>query len=202
MEKYITVAKAVELTGKSISTITRFCRKNIGNNFVKNEKGKFFIHIDFLKKEYVIKNHTNGDDQSNGQYDHVDGSGSFVDQPILISKGYERLQIEFMQGQINELTELLKANTLIINSLQENLSIRQGTGVTSEVAQQPLPVVKKHMTRSNVLKKIKELRVNGLSYSAIANALNDLGIRNYYNSIFTTNAVGKICRKHLFTHTD
>ncbi|OQX99779.1 MAG: hypothetical protein B6I20_09645 [Bacteroidetes bacterium 4572_117] len=82
---FVTVKEAVELTGKSQTTISRLCSKRKGTRFIKKEGIKYYIDKEYLLATYPLASHTemvikdkieNGD-KKNGKEDTGSNDGLF-----------------------------------------------------------------------------------------------------------------------------
>ena len=61
---FISVADAVERTGKGSTTIYRLCRKHEHTHHIKREENRFLIDEEFLSKHYQSSAGENGKDRS------------------------------------------------------------------------------------------------------------------------------------------
>lgn len=133
MPDFLTIDKAMELTGKSASTILRFVRKNKGDNSIVQSEliaghWQYRINSDILDIKYPRNDHKTGKEQAKeGQEQHTPTSND-----------------EMLHSVIQTLQEQLKEKDKTIQALISNNHQLSGA-----IAQLQLPAPKKKETHEN-----------------------------------------------------
>lgn len=107
---YISVADAVERTGRGHTTIYRLCRKHEHTKYIMREDKKFLIDENFLSNHYA-------EQESNGA---EDASPAEPKQELVDAFIHELLkEKEFYKTVIDRKDDQLKRNDQLISSLQD-----------------------------------------------------------------------------------
>ena len=110
MNEYLTIQQAVELTGKSLPTITRLARKHKDTSYVKMQGKKYLIAIDLISQYYNIDYSDNS--HTNSQI--FNQEESIKDDMIRFLKS----EIQEKNRHINDLTERLREHSIMLQSFQ------------------------------------------------------------------------------------
>lgn len=105
---YISVSEAVQKTGKSQPTISRFCRKHEKTKHIKKEDGKYLIDESFLFMNY--SGIFNEQEVNNSQSDKVDYKDKLIDQ-LEGENRYLRSMISTKDDRIRELHQIVYTQT-------------------------------------------------------------------------------------------
>jgi len=133
MPDFLTIDKAMELTGKSASTILRFVRKNKGDNTIVQSEliaghWQYRINSDILDIKYPRDDHKTGKEQAKeGQEQHTPTSND-----------------EMLRSVIQTLQEQLKEKDKTIQAL-----INNNHQLSGAITQLQLPAPKKKETPEN-----------------------------------------------------
>jgi predicted RNase H-like nuclease (RuvC/YqgF family) len=171
----INLKEAVNLTGKGLTTITRLARKYQNTKHVKKEGGQYYISKEWLTKIYPPVNHNNNVVNQGNESRTLEAKN----ETISILKS----QLEQKDRQINELTERIRENNIIIQNLQSRLQIPESFAESNEV--QPDP-------KENYKTIISDLHNQKYTSRQIAEYLNRQGYLNTLGNPFTKEAVKKI----------
>ncbi len=107
---FLTVQEAIDLSGKSQTTIHRLCQKHEGSKFIRKERNKYLIDKEFLTEKYPPGSENDADDD-------LDGVDNNPDNDIV-----ERdIQIVELSTQIGDLQDVVKSQTTKIEELTEQL---------------------------------------------------------------------------------
>ena len=104
--------EVANLTGKGLTKITRLARKYQNTKHVKKEGGQYYISKDWLTKFYSVVNHDDNINKGNESRTLEAKNGT-----ISVLKS----ELEQRNRQIDELTERIRENNIIIQNLQNRL---------------------------------------------------------------------------------
>lgn len=172
MNEYLTIQQAVELTGKSLPTITRLARKHKDTSYVKMQGKKYLIAIDLISQYYNIDYSDNS--HTNSQI--FNQEESIKDDMIRFLKS----EIQEKNRHINDLTERLREHSIMLQSFQsKQLQAENSSSYNSS------------LDTSKILGIIKSLYHEGYSSRYITDYMNDNNYLNRFNEPFTVNAIQK-----------
>lgn len=116
---YLTVKEAIDLSGKSQTTIHRLCQKFDDSKFIKKEGNKYLIDKDFLMQKYPTENDMN-DTENN--YESKDLINSDKEQNLIKSLTEKNLRITELTVENEELSKRVDKLEQDLFDLQQELA--------------------------------------------------------------------------------
>lgn len=110
---FLTVQEAIDLSGKSQTTIHRLCQKHDGSKYIRKERNKYLIDKDFLLDKYPIDG--SGDEDSSELADVV------VDGNLLKELTEKNERIAELIRETTELRENIESKQNRITELEDEL---------------------------------------------------------------------------------
>jgi hypothetical protein len=180
--KFLTVEEAQKKTGKSQSTLTRIVNKYKGSNHIIKEGKKYLISSQILSELFTtIHSKTI---QNSNLNSNLNSSLEAKNETIEIMKqviNNQANQISELIENSNKLSERIRESHIIIKSLQEQIKLPEKA--------QTLTVVDIKSTRHTNTPLIMNLYSQGMTYSKIAEQLNNQGLKNQYGKDYTRDAI-------------
>jgi DNA-binding transcriptional MerR regulator len=200
--RLITLTEAADITGKSLTTITRLARQYENTDHVKRYGKKFFISSEFVKKTYPLISH----DESPEPNPHSPASevAEAKNETITLLKDLlkqkdeelkqKNKELERKDDQIDSLIERMRESNIILQNLQTRLQIPQNFTETQVFEQEPQPDQPHPHTPTDEHKAVILDLVKQGEYThwQIADYLNQHGYTNTRGGKFTKNAVEKL----------
>jgi transposase len=173
--QFLTVLEAQEMTGKSQSTINRIINKYKGSKHIKSDGNKHLISKKLLEELFTDYSKTS----------HYTNQNDNITSLILEAKN-ETIEIlkQTVNNQANQINELIQRNresNIIIKSLQEQIKLPEKA--------QTITTVDIKSARHTNTPLIMNLYSQGMTYSKIAEQLNNQGLKNQYGKEYTRDAI-------------
>jgi hypothetical protein len=116
---YLTVKEAIDLSGKSQTTIHRLCQKFDDSKFIKKEGNKYLIDKDFLMQKYPTEDDMNDTDNN---YESKDLINSDKEQNLIKSLTEKNLRITELTVENEELRKQADKLEQDLFDLQQELA--------------------------------------------------------------------------------
>jgi hypothetical protein len=172
--QFLTVSEAQEMTGKSQSTINRIINKYKGSKHIKSDGNKHLVSSKLLSelvKNYSMTSHLTS--QSDSMTSLLEAKNETIE--IL------KQTVNNQANQINELIQRNRESNIIIKSLQEQIKLPEKA--------QTITTVDIKSARHTNTPLIMNLYSQGMTYSKIAEQLNNQGLKNQYGKEYTRDAI-------------
>jgi len=182
----INLKEAAKLSGKGLTTITRLARKYQDSKHVKKQAGQYLISKELVNQIYPPVNHVANQNNQENETGLLDAKNETI--------AFLKSELEQKNRQINELTERIRENNIIIQNLQTRLQIPESFTEHQEINQEPQPdhPHPHHTTEKHKQVIIELIQQGGYTHRQVADYLNQHGYTNSRGSKFTKNAIEKI----------
>lgn len=206
--QFIDIKKAVDLTGKSLTTINRLVHKYEATKNIKKVNGKYVISLPFLESEYPMDIHLDKSEHEMDIHKTQTENVTFTDllesknQTIEILKTQvenQKNELEAKNKQINDLTETGKAQIFLIRDLQNKLELpeRAQSSKSNETIiihqKQNRPEYKNIVEHNRSM--IIDLHKQGFNALQIATELNRQGITNAKGNKYNARTIYKVLHR-------
>lgn len=215
ISKFVELKKAAQITGKSISTLTRFLNKYKDTNEIKTQGKKYYISLKLLSKHFEVINQNepminhgepvinqNEPQKTNEKTDVLNAKNEII-EILKQQNNFLQNEIESKNKQISELTETGKAQIYLIRDLQNTIAIAQSK---TDVATYEPPAKEKTNVEYTSFeseksyidtkrKMIVELHSKGFAPAQIANEMIKQGILNHKGNPYNKNTIQKILKR-------
>jgi hypothetical protein len=144
---YLTVKEAIDLSGKSQTTIHRLCQKFDDSKFIKKEGNKYLIDKDFLMQKYPTENDM---DDTENNYESKDLINSDKEQNLIKSLTEKNLRIteltvenEELSKQVDELEQdLFDLQQELAESMDANMGLQKEKQALTDIEQMAGDIIK------------------------------------------------------------
>jgi predicted RNase H-like nuclease (RuvC/YqgF family) len=175
---FLTVKEAIDISGKSQTTIHRLCQKYEGTKYVQKENNKYLVDKDFLLDKYPVENESfspsnmvnpqNGESLLKSLIEKNQTITSLtIENNELNQKLTEKItEIQKLQSEIQN-TKQDSGKTIDISKLQtgkQNASIGVSTGIS--ISQIPSKISELQVTDKNS-KSVLKYQIIGISISVL-----------------------------------
>ncbi len=109
---FLTVQEAIDLSGKSQTTIHRLCQKYDGSRQIRKERNKYLIDKDFLLEKYPPENK---------EAVETENFSAQTDEKLLQELNEKNERIVELSKKATELQEELKSKEARISELEDDL---------------------------------------------------------------------------------
>ena len=173
---YLTVKEAIELSGKSQTTIHRLCQKNEDSKYVKKEGNKYLIDKKFLTEKYPPEKTENetlispevGEDllksleEKNYTITELTVSNKTLTQKLgENAQKIKELEKELFDTQ-HELAEAIDDNTSLRKELDASLDIIEKHADNEIAEKQETPKEKTELDKKELIFKIGTITVSAI----------------------------------------
>lgn len=142
---YLTVKEAIDLSGKSQTTIHRLCQKFDDSKYIKKEGNKYLIDKDFLMQKYPSENNT--DENNPEDFESKDLINSDKEQQLIQSLTNKNLRITELTAEKEELEKRVKALEEENFDLQQELAEIMDANMNLEKEKQALTIVNEPVSK-------------------------------------------------------
>lgn len=125
MPEFISISEAVELTGKSQSTITRLLRRHQGSEHVRKEGKAYVVNKDWLltQPDYSLTNHVTSHDykQQSPRIEPETAKEEVKPQPVTSHDYSHKREVELLEAMLEIMEEQVKKKDQEVKAKEEQI---------------------------------------------------------------------------------